>query len=94
METQTEQQTNDEFQIFKATTMAVSFLNGLMKFPRFHKNLKYNALHIYSYDTCIADIDLDLKTIKRVGLPYSRTTARHFNYAKQFLERFDFQETF
>ena len=51
-----------------------------VKFNRYCKNLRYDAFNIYSYDTAVAKVDLDSRTIQRLGY-WSITTTKHINYA-------------
>ena len=56
-----------------------------LKFDRYGKNLRYNSEGIYSYGTKIAHIDLNLRTIQKLGY-WSPTTSKHFNYAAKLLD--------
>ena len=64
---------------------------GLMM-PRYCKNLRYNSEGVYSYKTKIADLDFNFRTIRQRGY-WSRTSSKHYNYAKRMLEMcYDFNE--
>jgi hypothetical protein len=56
-----------------------------MKFLRYEKNLRYDLYGIYSYGTRIAELDMRHRTINNLG-KWSRTTTKHYNYAKRVLE--------
>ena len=63
----------------------------VLKFDRYGKNLRYNSDGIYSYGTKIAHIDLNLRTIQKLG-HWSPTTSKHFNHAAKLLDtRYDFR---
>lgn len=55
-----------------------------LKFLRYGKNLRYTSEGIYSYNTKIADLDLNFKTIRRRGT-WSKTSSKHYNYALRIL---------
>ena len=54
------------------------------KFLRFCKNLRYDALGVYSYGLEVIRLDWKNRTAKRLGR-WSPTTSTHMNYAKQML---------
>ncbi len=64
------------------------------KFPKYCKNLSYDALGIYSFGSRIADLNLDCRVIRKLGYCYwSKTSEKHYNYAKHILEIcYDFYE--
>ena len=55
-----------------------------MKFLRYEKNLRYDLRGIYSYGTQIAELDMRHRTIHKLG-KWSRTSTKHYNYAKHIL---------
>jgi hypothetical protein len=55
-----------------------------LKFLRYTKNLRYDSEGIYSYKTKIANINCMNRTIQKRGY-WSRTTTKHYNYAKRML---------
>ena len=57
----------------------------LLKFDRYGENLRYNSEGIYSYGTKIANIDLRLRTIQKLG-HWSPTASKHHNYAARLLD--------
>ena len=63
-----------------------------LKFPRYGKNLRYDAFGIYSFNTMIAELDVVSRSIRSLGW-FSVTTAKHYNYAVKYLEqKHDFME--
>ena len=60
-------------------------------FEKYQQNLKYDNNFVYSYDTKVAIIDRECKTLVKVkwnvgGKTSSPTTSRHINYASRELE--------
>ena len=55
-----------------------------MKFLKYEKNLRYDLYGIYSYGTQIAELDMRHRTIHKLG-KWSRTSTKHYNYAKHIL---------
>lgn len=55
-----------------------------MKLQRYKQNLKVNENKIYSYNTNVAIINHDNKTIL-VPKYYSKTTTKHINYITKLL---------
>ena len=66
-------------------------VNKGLKFPCC-ENLRFSGDGIYSYGAKIANIDLEEKTIQRMGY-WSPTSSKHYNYAGKVLqERYGFLE--
>ena len=63
-----------------------------LKFPRYTKNLNYDAFYVYSYNTQVIKIDLTPRTLQRLGR-WSKTTSTHMNYAiRMFVMCYNFRE--
>ena len=63
-----------------------------LKMKRYCKHLRYNSEGVYSYNTKIAELDFNFKTISKLGY-WSPTSSKHYNYAKRMLESsYDFKE--
>ena len=59
-------------------------------FKKYQQNLKYDNNFVYSYDTKVAIIDKQCKTLVKLkwdvdGKTSSPTTTKHINYASQEL---------
>lgn len=81
-----------EFKEFVLKAMKATKLVKRLNLPRFCRNLRYDAHGLYSFQTLISEIDLQNKTIKRLGW-WSRTSSGHHNWACKYLkEHFDFTE--
>ena len=48
-------------------------------FDKYKQNLRATDNHVYSYDTEVAEIDHETRTIKPLGW-WSMTTSKHINY--------------
>ena len=67
--------------------------NKKLKLPKYKANLELDFDGLYSYKTKIADIDMHMQTIKRLGW-WSRTSSKHYNYTVRLLkEKWAFEET-
>ena len=88
-----------EFIAFKTKALNAARKQKLLKLSRYTLNLRYDAFHVYSYKTCIADLDMNEKTIKLLGwwsqssiktdaehqFLWSTTTSRHYNWTRDYL---------
>jgi hypothetical protein len=62
------------------------------RFPRYCQNLNYTCEGVYSYGTKIADLNLEQRRIRSTGY-FSKTSSKHYNYAKNILNMcYDFTE--
>jgi hypothetical protein len=67
-------------------------LSEKIRFPRFRRTLNYDEHGVYSYGMQIAKLDVRDRTISVFG-KLSLTSAKRYNYAKQYLEdQYDFRE--
>lgn len=55
-----------------------------MLFIKYRQNLSYDDFFVYSYNTKVAEIDIENKTLWRLGY-WSSTTSKHINYAAKEL---------
>ena len=61
-------------------------------FFKYSKNLRYDAIGVYSYGSKIANIDLKQKTIQKIG-PLAPLYNDHYIYAKHMFKTcYDFRE--
>ena len=51
----------------------------MRQFEKYKQNLRATDNYIYSYETKVAEIDHETKTIKPLGW-WSMTTSKHINY--------------
>ena len=51
----------------------------MRQFDKYKQNLRATDNHIYSYETKVAEIDHETRTIKPLGC-WSMTTSKHINY--------------
>ena len=51
----------------------------MRQFDKYKQNLRATDNYIYSYETKVAEIDHETKTIKPLGW-WSMTTSKHINY--------------
>ena len=51
----------------------------IWKMPRYKENLRVDDSNVYSYDTRVAVIDHDKRTVTALGW-WSVTTSKHINY--------------
>ena len=51
----------------------------MRQFHKYKQNLRATDNYIYSYETKVAEIDHETKTIKPLGW-WSMTTSKHINY--------------
>jgi hypothetical protein len=51
----------------------------MRQFDKYKQNLRATYNHIYSYETKVAEIDHETRTIKPLGW-WSMTTSKHINY--------------
>ena len=51
----------------------------MRQFDKYKQNLRATDNYIYSYETEVAEIDHETKTIKPLGW-WSMTTSKHINY--------------
>ena len=77
---------------FCANLYEITRRNRRVKFQRYQKNLRYDAFFVYSYGTAVAKLDLNARTVQRLGW-WSRTTSRHINYSIKFFNLFGIRET-
>ena len=56
-----------------------------LKFLRYGKNLRYNSEEIYCYNTKIANLDFNNRTMERIGY-WCPTISKHYNYAAMILD--------
>ena len=57
----------------------------VLKFLRYGRNLRYDSEGIYSYGTQIANLDMRMRTIQKLGY-WSPTTSKHYNYAARLFD--------
>ena len=51
----------------------------MRQFDKYKQNLRATDNHIYSYETKVAEINYETRTIKPLGW-WSMTTSKHINY--------------
>ena len=84
--------TNDAYSEFCEALKKRIEKGKMTKFPKYSNNLCYDANGIYSYGSRIADLNLDNRTIRNLG-SWSKTSVKHYNYAKHMLKIcYDFEE--
>ena len=85
---------SQEYKQFKDKVIGATIQGKRLKFTHFTLNLRYDSDGIYSYTTKIAELNLEDKTIKKLGW-WSKTTSRHYNWTKKYLQKqYDFKELF
>ena len=55
-----------------------------IKFIKYRQNLSHDDFFVYSYNTKVAEIDIENKTLWKLGY-WSSTTSKHINYAAKEL---------
>ena len=55
-----------------------------MKLEKYTKNLEVRLINVFSYDTLVAEIDYNTKTVITNG-KYNATTTKHINYVAKVL---------
>ena len=56
-----------------------------LKFLQYGKHLRYNSEGIYSYGVKIANLDMRMRTIQKLG-HWSPTSSKHYNYAARLFD--------
>ena len=73
------------FEEFREAAEQATMKGKGLKMNRYGANLRYNSEGLHSYNTKIADLDFNFRTISQRGY-WSPTSSKHYNYAKQMLE--------
>ena len=83
-ESEAEQAANAKRKMFYETLTHYEHKGKKPTFEKYKANLRHGAEGVYSYGTEVIALDWERRTAKRLGW-WSRTTAKHQNYAIQNL---------
>ena len=75
---------DDSYEEFRDKAEQATANQKGLKFPRCNKNLRLNSEGVWSYGAKIAQLDLDEKSIQRLGY-WSSTSSAHYHYVKNML---------
>ena len=82
----------DSYEEFRKSAESATKNGTSFIFYRYSKNLRYDAVGVYSYGSKIAHIDLKQKTIQKIGL-LAPLYNDHYIYAKHMFKIcYDFRE--
>ena len=82
----------DSYEEFRKSAESATKNGTSFTFFKYSKNLRYDAVGVYSYGSKIARIDLKQKTIQKIG-PLSPLYNDHYIYAKHMFKTcYDFRE--
>jgi len=82
----------DSYEEFRKSAESATKNGTSFTFFKYSKNLRYDAVGVYSYGSKIAHIDLKRKTIQKIG-PLAPLYNDHYIYAKHMFKTcYDFRE--
>ena len=82
----------DSYEEFRKSAESATKNGTSCTFFKYSKNLRYDAIGVYSYASKIAHIDLKQKTIQKIG-PLAPLHNDHYIYAKHIFHMcYDFRE--
>ena len=82
----------DSYEEFRKSAESATKNGTSFTFFKYSKNLRYDAVGVYSYGSKIAHIDLKQKTIQKIG-PLAPLHNHHYIYAKHMFQIcYDFRE--
>ena len=75
---------DDSYEEFRDKAEQATANQKGLKLPRYSNNLRLNSKGVWSYGTKLAQLDIDEKSIQRLGY-WSSTSSTHDHYVKNML---------